>query len=502
MMDWHWRHRRRFNGGKSETDSEANMHRNCTIIPVLVLLLVSIGCPPKTPRDGIRIECDGTAAGLHWWARPINCAADDATCYSKKDRFGLCIDPNAKFAETGFDQEDWVNDTESIDFIRGECIIECGTQNSPYAVYADLYPNCSHAKDVWTIRNEDGIVTPDPGHAIKDPGHLDCVLSANSNLHPNPIPPELTVIAPGTTPRWPSTLEYIELICDNFLDCSEEFVAPILGYLFYEDVNGDWGNDLGRADYLAITSADTASTLTLSIQNPNSGISSGTNEVEGRLEYSAPNCGEMECPFYVANMTLANPADDWNLWSEMQAEHVHVIDVRARLRRPVLGIRNTVTNEIYIGEGMMEVHIEATAAVGAGDLETASFFVVNGTDLFGELRDGGAVSFSSLVATDGGMLAMEANLDYDVLTDGPPVADIGLPATVAAPTGSGLSISSITDDSSDPDDDIETKLWIVDGQQRAYDYVIPIGSHTLTLEVEDERGAFDIDEQVVDIIYP
>jgi hypothetical protein len=66
----------------------------------------------------------------------------------------------------------------------------------------------------------------------------------------------------------------------------------------------------------------------------------------------------------------------------------------------------------------------------------------------------------------------------------------------------GLLISSILDGSSDPENDIATKLWIVDGQQRAYDYVIPTGSHTLILEVEDERGAFDIDEQVVTIIYP
>jgi hypothetical protein len=477
------------------------MHRNCIIIPVLALLLLSVACKPPPPPDGLRIYCDGTAVDLHWWARPTNCSAYDGTCYTKKDRFELCIDPNAQIAETGFDQEDWVNDTESLDYIRGECIKECGTHNSPYAHYADLAPKCADVKDVWAINNYEGLPTPDPGHAIADPGHLSCKISENSNLHPKPSPSDLTVIAPGTAPRWPSTSEYIELICDNFRDCSEEFVAPILGYLFYEDVNADWGNDMGRADYLARTSVDTASTLTLAIHNPNSGISSDIHAVEGRIEYSAPDCGEMECPLYVANMTLANPVDAWGLWAEFEAEYVHITDVRARLRRPVLGIWNTVTNEVYIGEGMMEVYIEATAAVD-GNLQTASFFVVNDADIFGELREGGAVSFASLTATDGAMLVMQANLDYDVLTDGPPTADIGLPTTVPAPTDSGLPISSIVDGSSDNDNDIDTKLWIVDGQQRAHDYVIPTGSHTLVLEVEDERGAFDIDVQSVTIVYP
>jgi hypothetical protein len=330
---------------------------------------------------------------------------------------------------------------------------------------------------------------------------MSCPTTENSNLRPKPVPKDLTVIAPGTAPRWPSTSEYIELICDTFRDCSAEFLAPIVGYLLRENVDGDWGDNMGRADYVAMTSADTATTVTLSIDNPNSGLSTETNEVAGRIEYSAAECGETECPFYVANMTLTNPVDAWNLWSEFQAELIHVTDIRVSLRRPVLGIWNTQTREVYIGEGMMEIQVEATAAVGAGDLETSNFFIVNSADLFGELGGGGGVSFSSLTADDGTILAMEATLDYDVLTDGPPTADIGLPATVAAPTEAGLPLATIEDSSSDPDGDIQAESWVVDGELRAEDYVIPTGTHTLILHVEDERGAFDIDEQVVKIIY-
>jgi hypothetical protein len=474
-----------------------------TVISVLVLLFIPVGCVPPPPPDGIRIQCDGSAVGFRFYEWVPVCPQGNPDCYIEHSKFPLCIDPNALGGETGFD-EDWVNDTESLDYIRGRCVAECDDHNAPSAEKAEKYKKCfdDQGNDVWTIRNEDGHATPDPAHVIEDPGHLSCLITENSNLRPKPSPSDLTVIAPGTAPRWPSTLEYIELICDNFQDCSAEFHAPILGYLLYEDVNGDWGDNMGRADYVAMTSVDTATTVTLSIDNPNSGISSETNEVEGRIEYSAPDCGETECPFYVANMTLANPVDAWDLWSDFQAEPIQVTDIRARLRRSVLGIWNTETNEVYIGEGMIEVHVEAIVAVGTGDLETASYFVMNGADLFGELREGGGVSFSSLTVTEGDMLAMEATLDYDVLAESPPIASIGLPATVAAPTESGLPISSIMDGSSDPDDDIEAKFWVVDGQPRADDYVIPTGPHTLVLEVHDERGMFDIDEQAVTISYP
>lgn len=470
------------------------------VISALLLLLVLAGCTPKVPDDGIRLYCDGTAVDLHWWNRPINCPPYEARCYEKIDKFQLCIDPDVQIAETGFDEEDWVNDTESLDYIRGQCTVECVNQNSTYSALASLRPKCWGG--VWTILNHEKLPTPDPGYAIKDPEHLSCRSAENSNLRPKPNASSLSVIAPGTTPRWPRTSEYIEVICDNLRDCSKEFAAPILGYLFYEDVNGDWGNDMGRADYVAIAGVDAAMRLTLSIDNPSSDTSSETNTARGRIEYSAPNCGEMECPFYVANMTLDNESDIWTLWSEFEIAYVHVANIHARLRRPVLGVWNTSTNEIYIGEGMMELYVEASVAVGAGEPEFTESFVVNNADLFGEIGENGSVSFMSLAASDGGVLALEADLDYDVLTDRPPAADIGLPSVVAAPTNAGLPINSIVDASSDPDGDITTRLWIVDGHQQGYDHVIPLGAHELILEVEDERGAFDTDLQIVEVAYP
>jgi hypothetical protein len=488
--------------------------RQHSITTLILLLLTPMGCEgigPDPKINGIRVWCDGTGAGteeedqLGFWYRNLYCDGSVGACYHKKPKFQLCIDPNAEIGDTGnFDDEDWVNDPASLDYIRGQCIKECRNTNAPMAEAAGKPEKCYDDAYPYLILNGDGLPTPDNGHAITNPGHLECSLSENSNLQPRPNPSDITVITSGTSPQWPSNSDYIELVCDNYQDCSEEFTAPILGSLLYEDDNGDWGDNMGRADYLATTGNDTKTELTLSIHNSVSGLSSETNDAEGRIEYSAPDCGEVECPFYISNMTLSNDLDHWSLRSDAVNANVDVTHVWARLRRPVLGIWNTSSGEIYIGEGMMELYIEADVGVGSADPATASFFVVNRADIFGEMGLGGSVSFLSLSADDGNTLAMEADLDYDRLTDGPPTADIGFAdsTTIHAPTNSGLPITSINDRSSDPDNDLGYKLWIVDGVERLNNYVIPTGTHTLRLEVEDERAAFDVDQQTLTIVYP
>jgi hypothetical protein len=74
--------------------------------------------------------------------------------------------------------------------------------------------------------------------------------------------------------------------------------------------------------------------------------------------------------------------------------------------------------------------------------------------------------------------------------------------TVMAPSADGLPASSLIDASSDPDNDIEEKLWFVDGVVRASSYVIAPGIHTFALRVIDERGATDVDEGVVEVLSP
>jgi hypothetical protein len=75
-------------------------------------------------------------------------------------------------------------------------------------------------------------------------------------------------------------------------------------------------------------------------------------------------------------------------------------------------------------------------------------------------------------------------------------------ATVIAPNVLGLPVSNLTDASSDPDGDIDSKIWFVDGVARTSPYVIPLGSHEFALRVIDKRGATDVDTSVVEVLSP
>jgi hypothetical protein len=95
-----------------------------------------------------------------------------------------------------------------------------------------------------------------------------------------------------------------------------------------------------------------------------------------------------------------------------------------------------------------------------------------------------------------------ASLEYDSVDGSPPVASFTLPPTVVlGQLEPGLLVSSIPENSNDPDDDLDWKLWLIDGQQVASGYVISPGLHSIRLEVRDTRNAFDAQEQLVEITY-
>lgn len=104
--------------------------------------------------------------------------------------------------------------------------------------------------------------------------------------------------------------------------------------------------------------------------------------------------------------------------------------------------------------------------------------------------------------TEDSEFVIGAHLDYDTLLGSPPVADHGLSRKVEAPYGPGLPISSLTDDSWDPDGDINEKIWFVDGRERSMGDIIPAGMHTIGLRVIDGRGALDFHESSVMIEAP
>jgi hypothetical protein len=461
----------------------------------LALLIGAIGCGGTGPRCK-RDPYDG----LYVW-----CKGHDALYYINNqgrqvDDVSLCLDERF-LNETGvggtegeIDLAEWTNDAEDLDYLRTMCEEKCkqitwDADNSKCSPYDDK---------IWHIENYKEAPTPDPLMEITDPWHLNCRTPAAS-LAPGPW--DTRVIPPDADITWPGTNEPVTLGCENFKTCATHFDAAISTVLYYEDTADLWGANMGFADYLATTSAG-SSHLTLTILNPGGTQSSDTHVVDGRIEYSAPDCGETECPFYLANLSLFNTEDTWTLYAEDLGVGVHINGLTVQLRRPTLGVWNTSTNHVFVGAERMDIYVLVTHQIGAEPPVEGGYLVTNARPIFGEIDAGGGIEILDLVAGEGSSVEFEADLVYDTIVGQPPTADQGMGDTATAPSVDGLPVSDLTDASSDPDDDIDSKTWFIDGVERANSYVIPLGSHEFALRVIDERGATDVDERVVEVVSP
>jgi hypothetical protein len=461
----------------------------------LALVIGAIGCGgtgPKCEQDPYD--------GLYIW-----CKGHDALYYINNqgrqvDKVSLCLDETL-LNETGvggtgseIELAEWINDAEDLNFLRTACEEKC-----KQLTWDPDNSKCSpYDGNIWQIENYNGDPTPDPLMEIHDPWHLHCWASG-ATLAPSPW--ETLVIPAGASIAWPGTSEYVTLDCENFDTCATHFYAPIGEGLYYDDTAEFWGADMGFADYLATTSA-TSSRLELRISNSEGAPSSDMQDVDGRIEYSAPDCGKTKCPFYLANFTVSNMEDTWGLYSEDIGADIYINNITVQLRRPTLGVWKPSTNQIYVGPERMDIYVWVTHQIGGESPVEGGYLVTNADAIFGEIDPGGGIQILDLVAGDGSNVELEADLRYDTLAGEPPIADHGMENAVMAPSVDGLPVSSLTDASSDPDDDIEEKIWFVDGVERVSSYVIPPGSHTFALRVIDERGATDVDESVVEVLSP
>jgi hypothetical protein len=468
-------------------------HRRRTL---LALVIGAIGCRVPEP-DSLYILCQGHDH-LYW-----NNSRGQQT-----DQINVCV-PEAYLNETGaegsegeVDLEEWVNDTEDLDFLRTLCEEQCKT-----STWDEANSKCAHYNDtanefVWEIENYRGQPTPDPLMYIDEPWRRTC--TSPSALLANA--PWETSVVPAGAPVWPGTHDTVSVACGDFGDCADLFTASIGDVLYYDDSATLWGADMGYADYLATTSTAN-SQLSITISNPGGTPSSDTYYVDGRIEYSAPDCGQTECPFYLANLTLTNTEDTWELYSENlstsegEGADIYISDISVQLRRPTLGVWNTSTGQVYLGKERSDIFVYVNHQVGHEPPVEGGYLITNADGIFGEF-DGRGIEIQNLVAGNGTDVEFKADIVYDTLVGEPPTADSGLGSTITAPSGAGLPISSLTDASSDPDGDIDAKIWFVDGIARIDSYIIPVGTHEISLRVIDERGATDYDERIVEVLSP
>jgi hypothetical protein len=467
---------------------------------LLAVVIGAIGCGgtgescldifPDEP-DGLYIRCQGEGA-LYY----INNRGQ------KIDKVTLCLgEPFLNETGTGtggeIDLADWDNDTEDIDYLRTLCEAKC-REVTWDANNSECSPNSGN---IWHIENHAGISTPDVLMEINDPWRLTCQTWL-ADLAPAPW--ETPVVPPGAPWVWPGTDEYVSLDCADFATCAAQFDASIGEGLYYDDTAEFWGANMGFADYLA-TSSMGSSQFEVTILNPDGTPTSDMHDVNGRIEYSAPDCGEPECPFYLANLTLSNMEDNWTLYPKNISGEGVVISMSGlsvQLRRPTLGVWNTETNQVYMGAKRVDMYVLVTHQIGVEPPVEGGYLVTNGDAIFAELDGEGGLQILNLVADGGFNVKFEADVAYDTLAGEPPTADLGMGSTVMAPNDLGLPVSQIMDASSDPDDDIDSKIWFVDGVVRTSSYVVPLGSHEFALRVIDQRGATDVDASLVEVLSP
>jgi hypothetical protein len=381
----------------------------------IILMVFTAGCGKSDPeRDkGLYAYCDGTADGLHY----IHGISHQAISY-----FSLpCLGPEF-FSETGdtgdtgsgeISLSEWTNDTEDIDALRTMCVEECQNHAGGECEQKD--------GKMWQIRNYKGDIVPDPLMKIRDPWHLECTLPKAKLA---PLPRKTQVIPVASAPVWPNADLPIVVGCEDFETCANELATPIGMFLYYDDTAVPWGADMGHADHVATTSPG-ASMLELTIVNQGSTPSSDSHEIGGRIEYTAPDCDESTCPFYLANLALSNTTETWELYSESLKENVYVTDIAMQLRRPTLGVWNTSSNEFYVGAERIDAYVSGTIQIGGGSPVEMGFLVTNVEAIFGEIGAESTIKILGFTADDGGNLALEADLDFDLIaTESLPIQDL------------------------------------------------------------------------------
>lgn len=465
-----------------------------------------------TKYSGIYVECDSNNLNSYAKWLPGSCIIDGELvtgCWvqTAAENIAWCYEPDEWLAtDTGVGGEtgeapdgegiyrsDWPTHTPSTDYIGEKCTAQC---IGKHAINSGESYTCDKAN--WVIKGaEPPTYIKVLATQLTDPAERTCNPWYSKN-EVGKSPTITTVIPAGQTPQWPTDRTFVSLSCSNFLSCSAEFDEEVMRHLNHMIGTPPGANEV-EADYLATSSVASLSSLSLTIHNA-PGPSTDSNWVGGRFEYSAPDCGLAACPIYLGNLTLTNSSDIWSIYSDALLDNVDVENIEIQLRRPVLGVWRTGSDEVYFGDQMLDLRVTFDISIGLGTSTSVTKYVTNSGPIFGDIG-GGAVQLDNIAVTDGNLEA-SADVDYNSLDGSPPVASMSLPGhIILSGTQTGVLVSSISTSSSDPDSDLSYTTWMVDGQQVAPSYEIPTGTHTVRLEVRDSRFAYDYQEASVLISY-
>lgn len=472
--------------------------------PIVTVTLVALGAcstvdtdppPPPALEDAIHVMCQNANEG-NYWSQIQSCGQG---CLESVPIYGeptICIGPTNI---PGFDYiEDWncsgtgetggesCNDPYPNweDKIRSICSASCKFRDK-----AGIY-NCDDEE--WT-----GFLPGPPLGWTPDDG-LNCVSALfeetlNSEIIDDPDASEID----WNEGQGPSVLNYA-LGCSLVDDCGGEFDADIDQWALAFNSGG--ALDLISADTRMADYHSTSSTISLSI-DMDSGSGTGyddEHDLSGHAEYSATDCGDDICPFYLAAFEASNTADNWDIRLTVSGvvdepkivNNVHIEALQSTLAvwRPATGQVAFFADTLVL-QANFEVDSTCGTCSGIGDGEWEYYPISNPDVLFGTYDE----TYNSLeleleFALPGG--TGELSSDFAV-AESPPNAVINLSSLAACNHADGYELGSGDISSTDPDNDIDGHMWLIDGVPSPTGSVVGVGTHTIDLLAVDDRGAHD-----------
>jgi hypothetical protein len=394
--------------------------------------MVLAACKPDPP-EGISVICDSNGENFYTRIKPGPCpGAAPGTlpenlpeeCLDRVDRFSIfkCYGKDEWLSGTGgddtggsegaadgegIDRYNWPTHGLSLAHIREQCSSECDYR-------AGLFEHvCEDAN--WDIYGYDEDRIRRNAESLEKPETLTCIpprgrskrRSSNSNVVQDEA-------------LWLSDNSQIELACLTVESCAGLFDVNIMRHLVPSSPALP-GVDEAEAKHLLTTGAGSPSIMTLRFVNQDD-PSEGSMPVAGHIEYTALDCGESTCPFYLGNLTVTNTSDTWDLHSEALGADVEITNLQVRLRGPTLGVWRPSTGEVYLDDQMLELRVDFDLAVAGDPAPTVTKYITNADGLFGIRHQNASIQLPNVVIREGDLEAF-VTISYDTLNGQPPVFD-------------------------------------------------------------------------------
>jgi hypothetical protein len=373
-------------------------------------------------------------------------------------------------------------DTTMAADIRALCTNECEKLNYyPVGAYPQWDPNCEDAN--WTGLALATAWQPSDGFNCKQ---------------------SISNIAPGYNGgdiNWGTTGSpvYLPLACGLYGTCAHYFAANIVPFI--DPAHASVPIDLHdrKADYES--QATSATTLALNMPGGSGAGIDDTAPLFGLAEWSRTSpssstgltCTNATCPFYLGNLAAWNHTSTWDvrLYATSTAYYPKSIsNVDISLVRSAMGIERMSNGRLAFPISALEflVSFDIDSCPTCSDFGNGhySFMIKNSTVVFGTRGSSGITLDYSFPVNLGGTASLHI---VTTNVEAPPVASTLTTSSVACNRPGGYLLDLSWSTSTDPDSDLDVLHWIADGKWRSSRTILPVGTHSVRLEVTDVRGA-------------